>query len=154
MWCLCTGTLLDITRIWRYNYVFFLSFFIDCIITHVRRWSDLCHHHIIYCSELPLSEVSYIDTLNSGSQIEIRCSYVYIASPGRQPSHAKVKFPSAEEEGIQGPGKESCRRAAPHLWIRDHRTNGQAVNIAGVVTEWLLSSNRQYVVSATSMLRG
>jgi hypothetical protein len=47
------------------------------------------------------------------AHIETRCSYLYAASLGRPPRHAKVKGQAAVEEGAQGRGEESCRQIDP-----------------------------------------
>jgi hypothetical protein len=64
--------------------------------------------------------------------IETRCSFVYTASPGRPLRYAEVQGQAATEEGAQRAGVRKLQK---------------------VVNELLLCSNRQYVVSATSMLR-
>jgi hypothetical protein len=77
----------------------------------------------------------------TSAHIETRCSYLYTASFGRPPRHAKVKGQAAVEEGAQGPGEESCRQIDPMP---------ESVTSVKMTTELSLS---QYDVSATSMLR-
>jgi hypothetical protein len=49
----------------------------------------------------------------TSAHIEARCSYLYSASVGRPPRHAKVNGQAAVEEGAQDPGGKCCRQIDP-----------------------------------------